>query len=60
MDALGHSQPSVTMNTYSHVRPSLVDAAAAAMDRALSEPGDACEDERGIPIRQTDPEVGQG
>jgi integrase len=38
MDVLGHSQISVTMNTYTHVAPSLVDAAAAAVDRALAGP----------------------
>ena len=36
MDVLGHSQISVTLNTYTHVIPALVDEAAAAMDRALS------------------------
>jgi integrase len=39
MDVLGHSQMGVTMNTYSHVMPSLVDAAAAAVDRALGGSG---------------------
>jgi hypothetical protein len=37
MDVLGHSQFSVTLNTYTHVIPALVDEAAAAMDRALTE-----------------------
>lgn len=37
MDVLGHSQISVTLNTYTHVIPALVDEAAAAMDRALTE-----------------------
>lgn len=40
MDVLGHSQISVTMNTYTHVIPALVDEAAAAMDRALTEDED--------------------
>ncbi len=35
MDVLGHSQISVTMNTYSHVIPALVEDAAAAIDRTL-------------------------
>lgn len=35
MDVLGHSQIAVTLNTYTHVMPSLVDEAADAMDRAL-------------------------
>ena len=35
MDVLGHSQIAVTLNTYTHVMPSLVDEAAKAMDRAL-------------------------
>lgn len=35
MDVLGHSQIAVTLNTYTHVMPSLVDEAAEAMDRAL-------------------------
>lgn len=35
MDVLGRSQIGVTMNTYTHVMPSLVDEAADAMDRAL-------------------------
>lgn len=38
MDVLGHSQIGVTMNTYSHVVPALVDAAASAVDRALRSP----------------------
>lgn len=36
MDVLGHSQIGVTMNTFSHVVPALVDAAASAVDRALA------------------------
>ncbi|MBO0728543.1 MAG: site-specific integrase [Acidimicrobiaceae bacterium] len=39
MDVLWHSQIGVTMNTYSHVMPSLLDAAAAAVDRALGNSG---------------------
>ncbi|MGH7882923.1 MAG: tyrosine-type recombinase/integrase, partial [Candidatus Dormibacteraceae bacterium] len=35
MDVLGHSQISTTQNIYQHVMPSLVDDAAAAIDRAL-------------------------
>jgi len=41
MDVLGHSQISVTLNTYTHVIPALVDEAAAAMRRALTDDGDA-------------------
>jgi len=37
MDVLGHSQISVILNTYTHGIPALVDEAAAAMDRALTE-----------------------
>jgi integrase len=36
MEVLGHSTITLTMNTYSHVMPSLLDDAAAAMDRALA------------------------
>lgn len=35
MDVLGHSQIAVTLNTYTHVMPSLIDEAADAMDCAL-------------------------
>jgi integrase len=35
MEVLGHSQISTTQNVYQHVMPSLVDEAAAAIDRAL-------------------------
>jgi integrase len=35
MEVLGHSTITLTMNTYSHVIPALLDDAAAAMDRAL-------------------------
>jgi integrase len=35
MEILGHSQISLTMNTYSHVVPALGDEAATRMDRAL-------------------------
>lgn len=35
MDVLGHSQFSITMDLYSHVMPSALREAAAAMDRAL-------------------------
>jgi integrase len=45
MDELGHSQISVTMNTYSHVLPPLVDAAAEAIDRALTGPYDEGDDQ---------------
>jgi integrase len=37
MDVLGHSQISTTQNVYQHVMPSLVDEAAAAIDRALGD-----------------------
>jgi len=36
METLGHSQISLTMNTYSHVLPALQDAAAAKLDAILS------------------------
>jgi integrase len=36
METLGHSQISLTLNTYSHVLPALQRAAAAKMDAALS------------------------
>ena len=35
MDTLGHSAIAVTMNTYSHVLPSLQREAAERMDEAL-------------------------
>jgi integrase len=38
MDLLGHSQISMTLNTYSHVVPALDREAARAMDRALAAP----------------------
>ena len=38
MDVLGHSQFSITMDLYSHVMPSALREAAAAMDRALGSP----------------------
>jgi site-specific recombinase XerD len=37
MDVLGHSQISTTQNVYQHVMPSLVDEAAAGIDRALGD-----------------------
>ncbi len=37
METLGHSQISLTLNTYSHVIPSLMRDAADAMDRLLRE-----------------------
>jgi integrase len=36
METLGHSQISLTMNTYSHVLPALQADAAARLDRALA------------------------
>jgi integrase len=36
METLGHSQISLTMNTYSHVLPSLQEEAAAKMNAILS------------------------
>ena len=38
METLGHSQISLTLNTYSHVVPALQRAAAAKMDSILSRP----------------------
>ena len=35
MEILGHSQISMTMNTYSHVVPDLLSGAAGAIDAAL-------------------------
>jgi integrase len=35
METLGHSQISLTLNTYSHVLPALQEAAAAKMDTML-------------------------
>jgi integrase len=35
MELLGHSQISLTMNTYSHVIPALLDAAATSMEETL-------------------------
>lgn len=35
MEILGHSQISLTLNTYSHVMPKALDDAASAIDRAL-------------------------
>ncbi|MFL6076413.1 MAG: hypothetical protein ACJ73S_23725 [Mycobacteriales bacterium] len=37
MEVLGHSQISLTMNTYTHVMPSLLDGAAAEIETALWE-----------------------
>jgi len=37
METLGHSQISLTMNTYSHVMPVLMREAADKMDAILSE-----------------------
>jgi integrase len=37
METLGHSRISVTMDTYTHVMPALMQDAADAMDRSLSE-----------------------
>ncbi len=39
MEILGHSQISLTMNTYAHVMPELNREAAEAMDRALGRIG---------------------
>ena len=36
METLGHSQVSLTLNTYSHVLPALQEDAAAKMDAILS------------------------
>jgi hypothetical protein len=36
METLGHSQISLTLNTYSHVLPALQREAAAKMDAVLS------------------------
>jgi integrase len=36
MEILGHSQISLTMNTYSHVSPTLQKEAASRMDELLS------------------------
>lgn len=36
METLGHSQISLTLNTYSHVVPALQRGAAAKMDAILS------------------------
>jgi integrase len=33
---LGHSTIAITLDTYSHVLPNMLDQAAAAMDEALS------------------------
>jgi hypothetical protein len=38
METLGHSQISLTLNTYSHVMPTLLRDAADAMDRLLDRP----------------------
>lgn len=37
-EQLGHASIGVTMNTYSHVVPATMQAAADAMDRALATP----------------------
>jgi len=39
METLGHSNISITMDTYTHVLPELQRQAADAMDRALSNSG---------------------
>ena len=38
METLGHSQVSLTLNTYSHVLPALQHEAAAKMDALLRTP----------------------
>ncbi len=38
MDILGHSQITLTLNTYSHVLPSLTREAASRMDALLAAP----------------------
>jgi integrase len=38
LEQLGHSQITLTLNTYSHVRPAMLSATAAALDRALGSP----------------------
>ncbi len=38
MEQLGHSQIGLTMNTYAHVMPQALEAAAEKMDRMLSQP----------------------
>ena len=35
MEILGHSQISLTMNTYSHVMPGIAEGAAVAMDELI-------------------------
>lgn len=35
MEQLGHSQITLTLNTYSHVRPAMLTAAAGALDRSI-------------------------
>ena len=37
MEQLGHSQIGLTMNTYAHVMPTMLRAAADALDAALDE-----------------------
>lgn len=39
METLGHSNISITMDTYTHVLPELQSQAADAMDRALGDRG---------------------
>ena len=39
MEVLGHSTYQLTMDTYSHVMPTLLQDAADAMDRALAPKG---------------------
>ena len=38
MEPLGHSQISLTMDTYSHVMPAMLKEAASALDAALTPP----------------------
>jgi len=38
VETLGHSQVSLTLNTYSHVLPALQEDAAAKMDAILAKP----------------------
>ena len=42
MDTLGHSQTSLTLNTYSHVLPAMQDDASSKMDASLQSANVQC------------------
>ena len=58
MDTLGHSQISLTLDTYSHVLPNLQAEAAKRIDEALGQIGcqNGCQDEQSAPTASEEPQ----